>query len=124
MVASQEARVEIRACGEELCGGIVWLREPFDEHGRESVDENNPDQTLRNRKILGLQILQGLKPSPDAEDQWTGGTIYDPQSGRTYRCKLRREGRDQLKLRGYWGVSLLGKTTLWTRAPAAILEAR
>ena len=124
LVANHEAHVELRDCGEALCGEIVWLREPHDEHGRERVDEHNPDKTLRDRTILGLEILRGLKRSPDTEDLWVGGTIYDPESGRTYRCKLRRDGEEHLKLRGFWGISLLGKTTRWTRVSASTPEAR
>ena len=124
LVANLEARVELRACGDALCGGIVWLREPHDEHGRERTDGNNPDKALRDRTILGLEILQGLRPSRDTEDLWVGGTIYDPKSGRTYRCKMRRDGADQLKLRGFWGISLLGKTTHWTRVAAANVAGR
>jgi len=119
LVANQEAHVEVRACGEELCGEVVWLREPYDERGRVRRDVNNPDESLRDRTILGLEILRGLRPSPDDEELWIGGTIYDPESGRTYQCKMRRDGEDHLKMRGFWGISLLGKTTRWTRVSSS-----
>jgi uncharacterized protein (DUF2147 family) len=62
--------------------------------------------------VLGLEVLRGLRP---AEGGWSGGTIYDPSSGRTYRCEARLDGADRLRLRGYVGVTWLGRTTRWVR---------
>jgi uncharacterized protein (DUF2147 family) len=80
------AQVEISACGDALCGRIVWLRSPLDETGCDLRDRSNGNTSLRDRPLLGLEVLQGLKPA-DAEGKvWTDGTIYDPTSGKTYRC--------------------------------------
>jgi uncharacterized protein (DUF2147 family) len=108
------AQVEITPCGEQLCGQVVWLRSPFDEDGCDLHDNRNPEPTLRDRPIIGLQILAELHPADDARS-WTGGTIYDPTSGRTYQCTLELEGDDRLRVRGYIGVPLLGRTTTWIR---------
>ena len=109
------AQVEISACGDALCGRIVWLRAPFDETGCDLRDRGNGNASLRDRPLLGLEVLQGLKQS-DAEGKvWTDGTIYDPTSGKTYRCSLGVEGDDRLHLRGYVGIPLLGRTTTWIR---------
>ena len=51
----------------------------------------------------------------DGEGKWSGGTIYDPDSGHTYSCHLELLEANKLKLRGYFGVSLLGRTQIWTR---------
>jgi uncharacterized protein (DUF2147 family) len=107
------AQVEITRCAEALCGRVVWLRSPLDEDGCALRDGRNPDPALRTRPVLGLEVLRGLRP--EAQDTWTGGTIYDPSSGRTYRCELRLDGADRLRLRGYVGVSWLGRTTRWVR---------
>ncbi|MFZ5907440.1 MAG: DUF2147 domain-containing protein [Nitrospirota bacterium] len=48
------------------------------------------------------------------EDQWEGGKIYDPQNGKTYSCKIKLEGQ-KLRVRGFIGFSLLGRTAVWTR---------
>jgi uncharacterized protein (DUF2147 family) len=109
------AQVEIGACGDSLCGRIVWLRSPFDENGCELTDRQNPQQALRDRPIVGLEILRDLRPEDAAAGRWDGGSIYDPTSGRTYRCNLSLDGPDQLRLRGYIGITLLGRTTTWTR---------
>lgn len=109
------AQVEIARCGEALCGEVVWLRSPFDLNGCPLRDEKNPDPELRGRDVLGLQLLHGLRPSDARKEEWKGGRIYDPGAGRTYRATLRMEGPDRLKLRGYLGIRLLGRTTDWIR---------
>jgi glucan biosynthesis protein C len=110
------AQVDIDRCGGALCGRVVWLRSPFDEDGCELRDRHNPDPRLRDRPLIGLEILRGLERS-DEPRVWTGGSIYDPGTGHTYRCTLTVEG-DRLRLRGYVGVPLLGRTTSWLRVGA------
>jgi len=61
---------------------------------------------------LGLEILKNFKYK--GTNEWTGGRIYDPKNGKTYSCNMRLEG-DTLKVRGYIGISVLGRTTVWTR---------
>jgi uncharacterized protein (DUF2147 family)/peptidoglycan/LPS O-acetylase OafA/YrhL len=112
------ATVEIAPCGGELCGRVVWLRSPLDEGGCQLRDEHNPDPTLRGRPVLGLEVLRGLAPA-DAEGEWEGGAIYDPGSGNTYRLKAALDGADRLRLRGYLGIPLIGRTTTWIRLGAA-----
>ncbi len=103
--------VEVYQCGDAYCGKIVWLKEPLRE-GKEKTDDKNPDESLRSRKLVGLEILTGLKYKGDGK--WEGGKIYDPESGKTYKCKAWMEG-ENLKFRGFIGFSLLGRTTTWTR---------
>jgi uncharacterized protein (DUF2147 family) len=112
------AQVAIEACGAdpsraELCGRVVWLRAPLGDDGCELRDRNNPEPRLRSRRVVGLEVLQGMRPRADGT--WAGGSIYDPATGNTYTCRLALEGRDRLRLRGYVGIPLLGRTTTWTR---------
>jgi uncharacterized protein (DUF2147 family) len=107
------ARIAIEPCGNELCGRVVWLRSPLDEDGCELRDRHNRDPILRDRPIIGLQILDGLKSRPG--NSWDGGTIYDPATGITYTCNLSLDGDDRLRLHGYVGIPLLGRTTTWIR---------
>jgi uncharacterized protein (DUF2147 family) len=51
----------------------------------------------------------------DGSGHWSGGTIYDPDSGRTYSCRFELLEQDRLKVRGFLGLSLLGRTQVWTR---------
>src|SRR5258708_30988102 len=55
------AEVQIVPCSNGLCGEVVWLHSPLGEDGCELRDDKNPDSTARNGKILGLQVLSGLK---------------------------------------------------------------
>jgi uncharacterized protein (DUF2147 family) len=112
------AEVQIVPCSSALCGKVVWLHSPLGEDGCELRDDNNPDLNARNRKIVGLEVLSGLKKADDERSVWTGGTIYDPTTGRTYSCNARMEGDDRLFLRGYFAIELLGRTTTWTRVGA------
>lgn len=64
---------------------------------------------LKNKPLIGLEIIQGLKFD---DDEYTGGTITDPKSGKTYKCTITRDG-DKLNVRGYVGFSLMGRTQTW-----------
>jgi uncharacterized protein (DUF2147 family) len=109
------AQVEIFPCAKALCGRVVWLRSPFDEEGCPVQDKHNPDPTLRERELIGMEFLSGLRPSQNASNVWTDGRIYDPTSGRTYRAALALDDRQRLLVRGYLGFQLLGRTTTWIR---------
>jgi uncharacterized protein (DUF2147 family) len=92
-------------------GKIVWLKEPL-KNGKPKVDDNNPDAAKRDRPILGLMILKGFEK--DGDNEYEDGTIYDPKNGKTYSCIIRQKG-NKLSVRGYIGVSLIGRTTTWTK---------
>lgn len=114
----EKARVEITRHGDVYEGVIVWLKEPDfpaedEEAGKPKRDRENPDPALRSRPIIGLRILQGFTYAGD--NTWTGGSVYDPENGKTYRGKLRLEKGDRLILRGYVAVTLFGRTEIWTR---------
>jgi uncharacterized protein (DUF2147 family) len=78
------------------------------------MDVNNPDESKRDRTVKGILLLKGLDYDPD-DQQWEDGTIYDPESGKTYDCYVELESKDKLKVRGYIGVSMIGRTQYWTR---------
>jgi len=65
----------------------------------------------KGKPILGLEIIRGLKKDGN---EFSGGTITDPKTGKTYKCTITRTG-DQLNVRGYIGVSLLGRTQTWQK---------
>lgn len=109
------AQVEIAPCDEGLCGRVIWLRSPFDENGCPMRDEHNPVQALRGRELVGVELLRGLRRSRSTAESWDDGEIYDPTSGRTYRATLSLDGQRRLFVRGYLGIRLLGRTTVWTR---------
>jgi uncharacterized protein (DUF2147 family) len=109
------AKVEIRPCGDALCGQVIWLRHPLDADGCELRDVENPDTALHGRPVEGLEILRDLRASQETPGEWSGGSIYDPGSGRTYGAVATLDGPDRLRVRGYFGFRLLGRTTTWVR---------
>ena len=74
--------------------------------------DKNPDPELRDRPLLGLQIIHSLRQSKNGK--WKG-RIYNPNSGNTYKCTFTLVDDNTLKPRGYKGISLLGGTEVWTR---------
>ena len=114
LTAEEKGRVKIYQCnGDEYCGKIVWTKN--NAQGKPpKFDENNPDPDKRDRKILGLTILKGLEYNAD-EEIWEGGKIYDPNKGKKYNCYVELVNPDKLKLRGYIGFSMIGRSSYWTR---------
>ena len=94
-------------------GRIIWLQEPLTEKGERKLDKENPNPELRKKPILGLLIMRKLKYKKYG--YWSGGSIYDARSGKTYSLEVSIDKKNILKLRGYLGISLIGKTTTWTR---------
>ena len=103
--------IEIRTSGKGLSGVIAGS--PNADKDRPDTDEKNPDPALRDRLLVGLQIFEGFEYK--GKGRWKGGTIYDPNSGKTYQCTVTRVDNDTLKVRGFIGVSMLGRTEIWTR---------
>ncbi len=125
--ADQDARIEIYRCGSGYCGRIAYLEEPNypadDEGGMgglPKVDRFNPDPDLRRRPLLGLTFLEGFRY--EGGNVWDGGRIYNPENGKFYRARISLADGDRLMLRGYWGLSLLGRTETWVRWAWAALS--
>ena len=106
------AIVEVYRQGDVFNGKIVWLEKPTEPDGSPAVDNNNPNAKLRSRKLIGLNMLSGLKKDGG---EYTGGSIYDPGNGKTYNCSMKVEG-DVLKVRGSLDKrGLIGRTMDWFR---------
>jgi len=108
----KDAHVKIYKCGDEYCGKIVWLKNP-EEDGAPKKDKHNPDDSLKSRPLKGMDVLSGF--SFDSDKKWEDGTIYNPRDGKTYSCYLRILEDGRLKVRGFIGISWIGKTNYWTR---------
>jgi uncharacterized protein (DUF2147 family) len=120
LTGKQEAKIEIFRCGGAYCGKIVWTNDPVYTRlenelraGQPRTDDNNPAPAMRRMPILGLRMIYNLKYA--GGNDWTGGRIYDPESGNTYSANFSLVSKDRLELRGYFLVSFFGKTTTWTR---------
>ncbi|MDD2582300.1 MAG: DUF2147 domain-containing protein [Desulfuromonadaceae bacterium] len=114
-----DSLLEFYRCGEKICGKVVWLKQPNYINskdgpvGKTKVDRKNPNPALRNRPILGLQVMKGL--TAKGGNRWENGTCYDPETGKSYKCKMSLKTPDRLQLRGYIGISLIGRNYVLTR---------
>jgi uncharacterized protein (DUF2147 family) len=107
-----DSLVEVTAGAESLSMKVLALRdavyqpdEGLGEPGSPRLDDNNPDPALKERPLVGLELL--------SEYRWTGkrweGKIYDPGTGNTYSSRMELDG-NRLKMRGYIGMPMLGRT--------------
>ncbi|MFA5619742.1 MAG: DUF2147 domain-containing protein [Weeksellaceae bacterium] len=92
-----------------LEGKVIKILTP----GRENATCDECKGELKGKPINGMRILWGLKE--DGSNEWSGGQIMDPNKGKTYKCKIKLADANKLEVRGYLGVSLLGRTQTWYR---------
>jgi len=108
--------IEIDRCAASVCARLVALG----MQAPSRVDANNPDAAQRTRSLCGLRIGSNFHLiDPNHAD---GGQLYDPKTGKTYSGSMTSAG-DSLKLRGYIGIKLFGKTETWTRVGAGAAQA-
>jgi uncharacterized protein (DUF2147 family) len=108
-----KARVKVTKVGNKYFGKIVWLKEPTYPDGSPKVDKNNPDSKMHETPLLGYSILKDFEYS--GKKTWSNGTIYDPENGSTYNCTIKLTNENTIEVRGYIGVSAIGRTDTWTR---------
>jgi uncharacterized protein (DUF2147 family) len=102
-----DAKFKIYRKADKFYGDIIWGT------GGPTKDIKNPDPAKKNRDLVGLTILNDFKF--ENKNIWSSGTIYDPNDGKTYSCKMTLKNPNQLEVRGFLGVSLLGRSETWTR---------
>ena len=106
--------VEIVQVGGELQGKVLQLLNRRPGEPDDPVCEKC-EGARKNQKIVGLTFLWGLKPDGD---EWTGGAVLDPENGKIYNAKISlAEGGQKLRVRGFIGMSLFGRTQVWLRQP-------
>jgi uncharacterized protein (DUF2147 family) len=109
-----EARIRVEKCGPsngELCGYVVWIKDPLTPEGKPRTDIKNPDPSKRSRLSLGHQIMLGLKP--DAEGRYVG-QIYNSMEGKNYDVSVWLEGPNEFRVRGCF-MSILCGSQAWTK---------
>jgi uncharacterized protein (DUF2147 family) len=105
-----DAHIRIAKCGSNVCGTIVWLRNPIDAMtGEAPIDLRNPDPTQRDRKIMGLRIFA---MAPDGSGAYSG-RIYNTDDGNTYPAKITVRPDQYLEIQGCSGA-VCGKE-LWSK---------
>ena len=107
---TNHGEVQLYDCGASLCGRVM---NGDDIRANPDVqDTKNKDAALRSRRVKGLVIMTGFHGGPR---EWTGGQVYDPQSGNTYHGTVTLVDTDTLHLKGcIFGP--LCRTETWTRS--------
>jgi len=100
--------VEIYQANGKVYGKVIQIL----EKGKEDKVCEECKGDKKNKPIKGMVIIDGLSKN---DDEWDGGKILDPKSGKEYKCVVSLENENKLKVRGYVGFSLLGRTQYWTR---------
>ncbi|UPK68751.1 DUF2147 domain-containing protein [Chitinophaga filiformis] len=108
----KDGKIEIYKSGSKYFGKLVWGKNMYEPDGSSRTDIKNPDPKLRSRKLQDLVLLTNFTYD---DGEWEGGKIYDPKSGKTYSCVMKFKG-NILQIKGYIGITLLGRTTTWTKA--------
>lgn len=108
----KDGKIEIYKTGDKYSGKLIWSVRMFEADGKTPrKDEKNPESALRNRNLKDLVLLTNFIYD---DGVYADGKIYDPKSGKTYSCKMTMSG-DKLSIRGYVGLPMFGRTTVWTR---------
>ncbi len=108
-------KLKVEKKGGEYIGTIVFISPEKYKNGQPPKDDKNPDKSMHNRSLIGLQILSGLEYDAKAKE-WKNGSIYDPKSGKTYDCFVRMDDNNVMKMKGFVaGIRMLGRTEDWSR---------
>ena len=108
LTQASTAKVKISPCAarpDRMCGLVSWMKAP-------SNDTKNPDAALRSRPILGMALIRDFKQA--ASGRWTGGKIYDPESGKTYDSKISVKANGTLKVEGC--ILMVCQAQTWKRS--------
>jgi len=109
--ADGKSKIEFFKSGETYSGKIVWLKEPNDEKGTPKKDVKNPDKSLREKPLLGLVNITGLKY--DGDGKYVDGKAYRPVEGDEVKFKIKVNGDGTLTVTGSkYGFS---KTETWKK---------
>ena len=103
---NKTGKVEVTKQNGKYIGTLVWTSIEG------AKDEKNPDASLKKRTLKGVVILKDMTYDNGI---WKNGTIYDPESGNTYKATIKLKSDGNLTLRGYIGVPALGRNSILTR---------
>lgn len=117
-----EVVMEIRACGQERCGKVVWLQKPFGPDGKALRDFRNSDVSLQPRLVCGMTVATGFTKKDDGT--WGNGTVYVPDLGMSFSGYAEVLNPNAVKVTGYVLIPLFGESEVWTRVkpPAKVCE--
>ena len=110
-----KAAIEIARCDRNMCGNIVWLKEPNDKDGKPWADILNADESKRKTPICGLPVMGDLKRETNGE--WTGGWIYDPEQGKRFNVEVLPKDEKSITVFAFDKERARSETMVWTRMP-------
>ena len=110
--ATGKGHIQIYKSNNRYYGKIIWLKNAVDNAGRPKLDHKNTDPGKRNHPLIGLVMLRGFTFD---DGEWNGGMIYNPSDGKEYKAFMKLKTESTLLVRGYVGLSVIGKTDTWTR---------
>jgi len=102
-----------KAVSGKLCGKLTWAKEPNNSDGTPKLDTKNPNKSLRKEHVVGSVLFKHFVYK--GNNTWEDGTVYDPKSGKTYSCNIKMKDDNTIEVRGYIGISLLGRTETFTK---------
>jgi len=116
MSTENKLMVEVYKVNNSFKAKVLWFNDTDDKSKPYTIrtDEKNPDHSLRNRKLLGLEVLHGLTYNAE-EDKWENGRIYDAKSGKTWDASIAITDEHLLKVRGFWHFEFFGETMKFKR---------
>lgn len=107
MTPENKAMVEVSKKDNKYYGKFLWTK----TEGK--LDINNPIASEKTKPLKGMEFLKSF--TFDNKSTWNNGTIYDPENGKTYSCKITADEKGNLSVRGFIGVSLLGRTSVFIK---------
>lgn len=111
LTQNERSVINVHECDQGLCGDIYWIIE-----GGMQYDSENPDASKHDTPMCGLRILYGFEK--DDEGKWEDGNIYKADEGDLYNANVSMNDDGTLKVRGYVGISMFGKSQTWTKVTA------
>ena len=114
LTGTKKAHVKLYPCNDDrdaICGEIVWLRRPLGDDGKPRRDVLNEDESLRDRPLMGIQVVWDLEYQ--GEGEWDEGEIYNAEDGETYDAEMEEIDADTLEVSGC--VWFICKTQTWER---------
>jgi uncharacterized protein (DUF2147 family) len=114
--AGESSIIKVTRKNNTLSAIIVALQDPvyleneeLGPIGTQRRDDQNPDETLQQRPLIGLDLLRDYL----FEDKRWQGKIYDPESGNVYSSRMEVSRDGKLKMRGYIGLPMIGRTAIF-----------
>ena len=107
LTENERSVIKVTECGDDLCGHVHWIIEDGMQH-----DSKNPDESKRNDPMCGLKVLWDFHQQ--GQHSWTDGHIYKADEGDTYKATVQMLPTGDMKVRGYIGMPLLGKSQTWS----------